>query len=234
MINRDKISITSLVIKILKMELINTIEISPSEYSNNDYKSPDSSFLESKIEWYNYWKKCINDSNLTELEPIEKGSYFVDLNTINDNSLKIILLKALEEINIKNIDDEILPFNGGIVLKINDQKFIEPNCCCDIGNLADWVDILIAKKEEWHQLWIGHPWIYFKIVDDLIYFSDYTDENNSLNIKEKFSISRNVLGEKLKKIQQQRKEFRLKIERNLIELNIQQPDKIANLLTGLN
>ncbi|MBF7092487.1 hypothetical protein IUY40_13185 [Flavobacterium sp. ALJ2] len=216
------------------MKLINVIEISPSTYSNNNYKSPNCTFLENQTAWYNYWKKCINDSNLTELEPIEKSSYFVDINTINDNSLKIILQKALEEIDIENIDDEILPFNGGIILKINDQKFIEPNCCCDIGNLTEWLNILIAKKEEWHQLWIGHPWVFFKTVNDLIYFSDYTDENNSQNIKEKFSVSKSSFERELKKTQLLQEDFRLRIKKNIIELNIHQPDKIANLLTGLN
>ncbi|KFF10837.1 hypothetical protein [Flavobacterium hydatis] len=215
------------------MELINTIEILPSEYSNNDYKSPDSSFLESKIEWYNYWKKCISDSNLEKLEPIEKGSFFVDLNTLNDNELKIILLKTLTEIDLENIDDEISHLFGGIVLKFNDQILIQPNCCCDIGNLSEWLKILISKENEWHQLWIGHPWVFFKTVDDLIYFSDYTEKNEAQNLDEKFSISKVLFEKNLKKIKQEQEEFKIRIERNLIELNIQQPKEIADLLASL-
>ncbi|WP_409416059.1 hypothetical protein [Flavobacterium sp. PS2] len=215
------------------MELINTIEILPSEYSNNDYKSPNTSFLESKLEWYNYWKKCISDSKLTELEPIEKGSFFVDLNTLNDNELKVILLKTLIEIDFENIDDEISHLYGGIVLKLNDQIIIQPNCCCDIGNLSEWLKILISKEDEWHQLWIGHPWVFFKTVDDLIYFSDYTEKNNGQNLDEKFSIPKGLLEKNLKKIKQEQEEFRTRIERNLIELNIQQPKEIADLLASL-
>lgn len=55
------------------MQLINTIEISPYDFSNQKYDYPNGSSIEFPDEWNQYWKKCISDKNLDAWSPLEKA-----------------------------------------------------------------------------------------------------------------------------------------------------------------
>ncbi|PON10658.1 hypothetical protein C2W62_48915 [Candidatus Entotheonella serta] len=66
------------------IQLINTIEISPYDYANQEYESPKPSGWEDPEAWHQYWIQCISDKGLDSLKPIEPGSYFVDIQTIGD------------------------------------------------------------------------------------------------------------------------------------------------------
>jgi len=92
------------------MRLINTIEISPFSYANQEYELPNGSKYELPEKWYHYWKKSISDKNLGRLEPTRKDSFLVDIETINDNELEEILKNELK---------------WGTDLKIIDRKCIK-------------------------------------------------------------------------------------------------------------
>jgi hypothetical protein len=159
------------------MELINTIEISPYTYASQEYVYPDGSSKEFPEEWNQFWIKCISGKNLGGLKAIEKGSYLVDIEIIKEHELEEILKQELSEIEIDDVEEQLSRLSGGIVVKEGNEILLKPTCCGDIGNIQEWENIFEAEASQWHQLWIGHPWIFYKRENGLICFSDYTDSN---------------------------------------------------------
>ncbi len=71
------------------MHLINTIEVSPYNFSNEEYKYPNGSSADYPEEWNRYWKRCISDKNLGGLEPIKRAPIWLML----ERSMMMNLLK---------------------------------------------------------------------------------------------------------------------------------------------
>ena len=103
------------------MKLINTIEISPYDYSKNEYTYPDTISAAAPRAWNNFWLKCLSDSNLENLEPIRLGSYLVDLQTISSENLTVILKKKLAEIDINDVENQVGKLVGGIVVSLENE-----------------------------------------------------------------------------------------------------------------
>ena len=219
------------------MQLINTIEISPFSYSNKDYELPNGSAKEFPNEWNNLWLKCVSDKNIADLNTIQNGSFLVDIEHINDTNLEIIIKKTLEHTdNSINLEEQISYLIGGIAIKSNNCFIIMPTCCGDIGNLTEWESIFENASNSWKQLWIGHPWIFYKRQNELIEFSDYTDLNleELKEIKTVFSISEFILKSQLSILRKQLYNFDSKIRMILEKLKIQNAGMISSLLTGVN
>jgi hypothetical protein len=86
------------------MQLINTIEISPYDFSDKEYDSPNVSKLEFSDEWYKYWKKCISDKKLGRLEPIEKGQAKLKEIRKEQNEFEYRIRKILDKMGIANAE----------------------------------------------------------------------------------------------------------------------------------
>ena len=179
------------------MKLINTIEINPFDYRNAEYESPNVSLSEFPEQWNEFWRRCLSDKNLGNLCAIRKGSWLVDIETINDNELEEILRNELNKIGLEDFKDRVSIICGGIVVEEGDDLLIEPTCCGDIGNIVEWEGIFESESNDWTQLWIGHPWLFYRKENGYVEFSDYTDLNleDFKDIKSKFQF----LEEALKK-----------------------------------
>jgi hypothetical protein len=162
------------------MELINTLEITPWGYTDKEYDLPKGSKMELPEEWSKNWYQCLSDSGLQNLVPIEFASYFIDITTISDFELKVIIQKELKEIELEEnmkYEEYVTPLYGGIVIKENNKIIIEPQCCSDLNDLEEWLDIFNHSELEWHQLWIGHPWIFYRRQYGYVEFSNYCNDN---------------------------------------------------------
>jgi hypothetical protein len=106
------------------MQLINTIEISPYDFSNKEYDYPNGSSIEFPDEWNQFLKKCISDKNLGRLESIRKGSYLVDIRIINDDELEEILKNELKGIELSDFEEQVGKISGGIALGENNMIYI--------------------------------------------------------------------------------------------------------------
>lgn len=216
------------------MQLINTIEISPYDFSNEEYEYPNGSSIEFPDEWNQFWKKCISDKNLGSLESIRKGSYLVDIRTINDDELAEILKIELKDVELLDYEEQVRGIYGGIVLEENSTIYIEPSCCGDIGNIKEWKSISDSKLNKWNKLWIGHPWVYYRKVNGFIEFSNYT-ESNPESLKD-FEISIRVseleLQTELKKVSEHQKEFEFSIRKTLEKMGIANAEQLSKLMTG--
>ena len=154
-----------------------TIEIEPSDYELNNYERPNGTIEEKRDEWSELWFKCVSDSGLNNIKPIESGSWFVDLSQLTKNDLEIIIKRHIKEVNLSNFKEEMVALSGGIVIQNNNEILIEPTCCGDISDIQNWEEIRNTELNKWTQLWIGHPWVFYKKNDNYITISDYTDNN---------------------------------------------------------
>ncbi|AZA82288.1 hypothetical protein C1637_09260 [Chryseobacterium lactis] len=212
------------------LKLINTIEISPFKYSKEEYEMPDISDHPDSEEWYNRWINAISTLDL-DLNAIKAGECLVDMENIDGKNLQIIL-----EVNLKDSDkDSIRAFDGGIVLTIDDEIKIAPNCCSDIGNIAEWQRIFEKETTGWSDLWIGHPWIFYKKENGKIQFSDYSDENlkDFKDIKPVFEVDEDQLKTEFQKIKKHQTNFKNKILEILKKMNFENAEKISEVIAGI-
>lgn len=216
------------------MELINTIEISPYDYANNEYASPNGRLSELPDEWNAFWLKCISDKNLGNLKAIKKGAYLADMDSIGEHELEEILKKELQEVELEEFEDQVSILSGGIAIKENNSVLIEPTCCGDIGNIVGWESIVETESKGWTQLWIGHPWIFYKKDNGFIEFSDYTNANleDFEATKIVLTIAEVELKSALKKMRKQQNDFEANIRKTLDKMGILHAEGIAKLMTG--
>lgn len=216
------------------MELINTIEISPYNYKILDHESPKGRRKDFPDEYETFRKKCLSDTNLENLNPIKKGSDLVDIETIKNQELEKIIKNQLKDVDLEDYEEQVGRIEGGIVIKIENEFPIEPTCCGDIGNISEWEEIFENKTDSWNQMWIGHPWIFYRRINDTIEFSDYSDVNvqDLKEIKTLLILEADELDKKLKVLKEQQVAFEKRIKLVLDKLKIKNSKEIAKLMTG--
>lgn len=217
------------------IQLINTIEVSPFRYSGDEVELPAVSDYPDPEEWYFKWEEAAYQLNFN-FKTIEKGSYLVDIETIDDESLKIILEKKLEDKeDDPEEDDFVLAFDGGIVVKKDDKIYIQPMCCSDMSDLRNWQNIFTDASAEWTTLWIGHPWVLYRKENGKIIFSDYTESNviEPEKIKILVEVDESELRAEFEKAIQRQLHFKNRVLNMLKKINAKNPERIAELLTGM-
>ncbi|MCT2407127.1 hypothetical protein NZD88_06120 [Chryseobacterium antibioticum] len=218
------------------MKLINVIEIYPLKYSKEESELPDSfDFPDSEI-WYKEWVKSVSSLNFN-FGPIDNNSYLVDIEKIDDDNLGIILGTDFKGIKPAELEEDMLTaFDGGIALMEDGRAMVLPTCCGDIGNIKEWKRILEDQTEEWNELWIGHPWIFYKKVNGKVQLSDYSDVNlkDAKNIQAHIEVDELELKTELEKAEKQQINFKNRISKILEKMKIKNFDIISEILTGLN
>jgi hypothetical protein len=216
------------------MRLINTIEIIPYDFSKNEYTYPGTTSAADPTAWNEFWLKSISDSGLADLEAIRAGSYLVDLTTISFENLSTIVKKKLAEIDLDDFESQASKIEGGVAVKFEGKIIIEPSCCGDLGNLSEWEKIFDSLHDGWQQIWIGHPWIFYKRGDGLVEFSDYTDLNleDFKDIKAVYTLPEQELAQELKRIRKEQDDFTDKIGLVLTEKKVSHAQDISKLMTG--
>ncbi|UKB78892.1 hypothetical protein [Chryseobacterium sp. MEBOG07] len=218
------------------MKLINTIEISPLRYVKEEVGLPEISDYPNHEEWFTKWKEAVSQLNFN-FETIEKGSYLVDIKTIDDETLKMIVEAKIEDMESEESEEDVfvMAFDGGIVLKIENDILIQPNCCGDISNIEDWKNIFKNPSSEWKDIWIGHPWVLYKTENGKVCFSEYTESNieDIENIKIVAEVDESELKVELEKVIQHQINFKNRILSILKIMNYQFPEKVSEQLAGI-
>ena len=153
------------------------------------------------------WQKAISTLNL-DLNPIKKGSYFVDIETVDDENLRIILKVVFNDVETED-EDYLMLFNGGLILKKDDKILLEPTCCVDLADLKDWECIFENNSSGWSQLWIGHPYVFYRKNEGKIEFSEYTELMLSEleNIQPVFEVNESELKTEINKMKERQINF---------------------------
>lgn len=202
------------------MKLINTIEVVPYDYAKSEYESPNTTLASAPSEWNDYWLKCFNDSNLGGLKPIHEGSFFVDIAALQSEETSEILKKELKNIDFEEFAEQVEHLCGGIAIELNGEIIIEPSCCGDLDNLSGWENIFSAEPGVWQQLWIGHPWIFYRRINDTIELSECTDLNieDFKDITAVHTLPENELAEEIRRMRQVQDNFTEKVRSILIQM----------------
>jgi hypothetical protein len=212
-----------------KLKISAVIELNASEYTDEEYPYPNGSRYEFPREWRDYWKTSLKDSGLTEVEQIITGIPFVNIATIEDSELNTIVEVQLADTSLENLE-EIIPFEGGIVVELNDLNII-PQCCVSLSDFQEWEEILKCEPNEWTQIWIGHPWIFARIKNNSIEFSDYCEQNNWDN-GPKFSIDFESFKEAFGVMSKEIKDFKMRVVKALKKKEVVNSTRIADVLVN--
>ena len=172
-------------------------------------------------------------------KPISEASKFhFDISELCDSDID----KILTERNIKRIksNSKVSPLSGGIAVIENNIPVIEPTCCNDLQSINVWEAVLKSDQNRWRQLWIGHPWIYYKVIEDLVYFSDYTEsgkeeymEREQSDIEPIRVITILELKNQLSKMRIELNNFKLKLTSKLESIGITSYNGFVNDLVGI-
>lgn len=218
------------------IELINTIEINPLKYSKEDFELPEITNYPNSEELFLKWtetaSRLIANSN-------EIGNYsnLVDIKTIDDDSLQTIVAAKLSEVEFDDPKDMgfVLSFDGGIILKKDDEVLIQPSCCGDIENAENWQKVIDNRSSAWAEMWIGHPWVFYKRENEMISFSDYTEANiNEVkNVKIKFEVEESEFQNELEKVIQNQIRFKNRILDILKKMKIDNAERISEHMSGI-
>jgi hypothetical protein len=215
------------------MQLIPVLEIEPLDFSENNYEYPKKTVAEVPNEWHEFWLKSISDSNLENLKPIKKGSYFVVIDTISDKELEIIVTTYLKDINLQDYENMLNSFFGGIVLKEEDEIIILPQCCGDLSDHNGWEKIEKSLSHKWEQLWIGHPWVYIRKQNEKVEFTEYTEyDKNIEDLKILYTMPQEVIISEMKNVNKQLINFQKKVYNILIKKKVNHALEISKIITG--
>jgi hypothetical protein len=143
------------------IELIPVLKLEPFRFGAEDRSAPSGIYEDMPEEWCRYWLESLADSGITDLMPIERGSWHVPTSEFTGAVLLGRLLEVIFQNLVKagfSIDLDCLPLDGGLALRCQSQNvLIEPGCCGDLGNVASWREAVGHRQAEWRPLWIGHP-----------------------------------------------------------------------------
>ncbi|MBB4037846.1 hypothetical protein GGR21_003767 [Dysgonomonas hofstadii] len=191
------------------MHIINTLEFAPYDYAKENHKSP--IYDDTDEDWYIYWKRCMHDSGLSYLEPIQKRSWLVNIDTISNTDFRIL---AEVKKSDKDLGEELeKEFYGGIVIiPENEEIKLTTSCCGDLSNLEEWENIFTDTNQKWQMLWIGHPYPYYRHNEDYIEFSEQMEGDVDENTKVNLTVSKIWLEKEIKKLRLKQDKFIKQIE----------------------
>lgn len=154
------------------------------------------------------WKEHIEQyGNSLSLAYVNNEAYELDIAKIPDDFLLPIIVNHIKDDLENNEIDAIQPLDGGLRIDANGSS-IEWTCCEDITDFYHWETTLNQSDCEWTNLWIGHPWIFFRIRNQTIEFSNYSDISEAS-------------GQKLEVVMKlDYDEFQKQLQTKLIEMSI--------------
>lgn len=164
------------------IELIPVLQFEPSAFAADDRPGPSGRYQDIPEEWYPYWLESLADSGITGLVPIQRGSWHVATREFTDLApLRKVLEVIFQKLSEKGFVDQPdgTPLLGGLALRSQSQNvLIEPTCCADLGNVADWRKAAAYRQAEWRTLWIGHPWLSVRYHGPQLIIGDPFEDKN--------------------------------------------------------
>ncbi len=155
------------VVELSDIQLIPVLELAPMTFSTVDHPSPENGPAKKHFEeWDEYWRNSLAEAGITGLHPITPGSWHVATDQFTKTQLEAFLQVIFEEwggVDVLNDPDSRPLLDGGLAMSTAELGIrIEPTCCSDLGNIANWKEAATFDGEVWKMLWIGHPWLYMK------------------------------------------------------------------------
>ena len=225
----------SAVVELLAIRLTPVIELEPGAFSKQSHDMPSGSAAELPEEWDMYWRTSLLDSGISGINPIVPGSWHVPTTDMNSAHLEKVLRVIIDEWGgILSLDDsDSKPIlNGGLALSAVEQDIlIEPTCCSDLGDVANWKVAASCEKEEWEMLWIGHPFLSVRYQQPRLILSDLHESNDP---NERWSVKPGELKKAIIGAESELLKFSKRIGSILDDWGYEGPtSKVSLMLAGL-
>jgi hypothetical protein len=149
------------------LKLIPVIEFSPVYFQKQEHKMPNAPANQLPEEWSIYWKKCLADSGITNIDAYQENSWLIEITKLNPEVVRILLIKRYE-LGDGFIDpiDRLFDLEGGYILEVSEKVKILPECCGSIKDINDWESASNWLNSDETSLWIGHPELMISSIDD--------------------------------------------------------------------
>lgn len=193
----------------MKIELIPVIEIT---YFNSGIAPSIGPNWEHLQEWDDYAKLQLKKAGFPDpFQHYEKGNWFYQPEKITPANLKKLIVDWFEDYDGTNLDD-ILPFYGGYILRVNNKDIYFPQCCGDLGDIVYWKKIITSGKNAYYN---GHPAPILSFTNTEITFTfDETDEQFAPPVPKGITLPINLLKDALEVTLLKLKEF----EKNILAI----------------
>lgn len=89
--------------------------------------------------------------------------------------LDLFIQGHVSGVKAEQYEEKIAPLDGGLRVEGKDGV-IEHQCCSEFDDYMTWEFILDKQATHWTEIWIGHPWIYYRIDGRWVYLSDYCED----------------------------------------------------------
>ncbi len=146
----------AITMKTQKIELIPVVEIFISN-PKVDFPEHGPSW-EYASEWHEYNEKCLELAGFSKnLKSYFKATSFYEVNKITTADLVQLIeleIQKQQSDEEKGVDDLACAFDGGYVLKVNDENILYPQCCSDLSDIQTWKDLLDKDSSFFYS---GHP-----------------------------------------------------------------------------
>lgn len=159
----------------MKIELIPVIEI--TNYDQDIATPVSEPYWKFPDDWEAYNIATNSKAKYSDkLRTYVKGSSFYKISEINDEDLLKIIHKEIAiqqtEENL-GINDLTSPFSGGYILKIDDVNKYFPQCCGNLGDIEDWINLF---EDQDPYFYMGHPSPQIKKIGNKIIFDFLNSE----------------------------------------------------------
>lgn len=213
------------------VELIPVIEINC--YTEKDIVKPKYPYWDNRFEWDRYREESCKKSGFTDkFIPYSFGSNFYRVIHITEKNLVKLIDERFSILNdcIDCNEDDIEPFLGGYVLKLDGEDKLFPQCCGDLSDIWSWNAII--KKDKRNILFEGHPTPKIEIDKDKInLICSNKDEEFDPPTDELITVSLNDLSLAYEKAVEELKVFTQKIKNIESRLKYKpQKNDIENIL----
>ncbi|MTI25727.1 hypothetical protein E1163_12295 [Fulvivirga kasyanovii] len=157
--------------------------------------------------------------------PCILGYFFIEVSKISDRNLEIILKGQLENEKV----EDICPLDGGLVIFVDDVPVVQPQCCSSLSDYQNWIDVINETSSEWKEVWIGHPMIYLRILNNKLQFSELTEDSvPKERVVNEFDFS--LFQRELKRAIEEIEDFKKRVEKILERLDYNPVEKISYAL----
>lgn len=176
----------------MELALTPVVEFCVSKYRSRERSCPTVSSAENPQAWDIYWRACLKDAGIHNLEPFEMGSQLVPIRHVHEAHVLGALLHA-ELGDVEEWRAEFLsPLEGGYVLSAPEGQ-LKPACCGDLSNLEEWRRAAEHQSHDWAMVWIGHPWTNVSANADVLTFLHPTEEEPPVAPKALCQVPREAL-----------------------------------------
>lgn len=173
------------------------------------------------------YKQTVTNGSLLKIDEYNNEVY---ISKITNELIIATINSHIKDTAPENYEDELLPLNGGLRIE-HDDKIIEHQCCSELNDYHNWEDIITLESATWKEIWIGHPSIYYRIIDGRLELSEYYDANpDQSEIQTKMTFNKTEFIEKLNLELRQLHLFKDKVYRIIDQGDYENKEALKNLL----